>query len=181
MLADFAGLEQRLVTRGQTCDLSGAAPQSQPAVPPDQHADGDLNAAELDRRLAEHGLTPGAAVNIPLVWSGHDDVDLKLKCPGGEEVSFSHKEAASCQAMLDIDANYPADKAVDDPVENISVGTAVAGRYLVTVRRAKDQPPLGDAPFRLFVRQDGTAPRTFEATIVSGSAPRMTELKITVP
>ena len=72
VLADIAALAQRQASKGQGCDLQGAAPhaplqavppQSPAATPPPeslpgQKAEAGLDAAELDRRLAEHGLIP---------------------------------------------------------------------------------------------------------------------------
>ncbi len=194
MLADITGLEQRLTAKGQACDVQGASPgplpQSRPAATPDtardkktegQTQDSTMNDAELDRRLAEHKVTAGAAITISLVWLGRDDLDLKLKCPDGNEVDFRHKPVPSCPAILDVDANFPIASEVDNPVENISVAAVVPGRYVVTVRRASDQPPHGDTAFRLFVRQKGMEPQTFDGRLLANGLAWTTDLEITPP
>ena len=83
--------------------------------------------------------------------------------------------------MLDIDANFPMANSVEDPVENISVGKASAGRCLLTVRRATDQPPRGDTTFRLFIRQKGASPRTFEGRLITGADPWTSTQEIAAP
>lgn len=182
LLADIAGLEQRVADQGLACSLAEVRPRLTPPVPvPDPQKAGALDNAELDRRLANHGLTPGAALMISLVWSGRDDLDLKLQCPGGAEVDFRNKSVSTCNAQLDVDANFPVAAAVDDPVENISVSRLSAGRYVVSVQRATDRPPSGPTTFRVFVQQEGAEPRTMDGRLPAPGDIWTQDLEIAAP
>ena len=188
LLAQIAALNRRLSTQDQSCNLDSTAPVQKAEVAPapisppaNQQAQGGANQAELDRRLSQKGLPPGADLLISLLWNSKTDLDLMLTCPDGEKVDFRQSQLAHCAAVLDVDANYPAVKAVSDPVENISVTGSQAGHYSVTVRKVNDQDPAGGTGFRLFIRQNGGAQQSFDGNLAKTGDIWTHDLEITAP
>jgi len=66
---------------------------------------------ELERRLALAGAQKGN-MTLSLMWGGSCDLDMHVVVPGGEEISYSHKEAGG--GVLDVDHTGGADS-----IENI--------------------------------------------------------------
>lgn len=132
--------------------------------------------ADLDRRLQARGAAAGA-MTISLVWSGRDDVDLRVSCPSGQ-IADLQRRPNDCGGLLDVDANYPALIAVEDPVENIHFNTPVPGRYRVQVARLTDVPPRGDLSFGVVLRRAGTPEQRREGTFRGREKRWSTEFEI---
>ena len=73
-------------------------------------------------------------VQVTLRWDTADDLDLFVRDPFGEEVSYFEPEIAS-GGQLDVDANAGCSERMAEPVENIfwPTGGGVPGDYVVTV------------------------------------------------
>ncbi len=73
-------------------------------------------------------------VQVTLRWDTADDLDLFVRDPFGEEVSYFEPEIAS-GGQLDIDANSGCTERMAAPVENIfwPTGGGVPGDYVVKV------------------------------------------------
>lgn len=160
--AEIAQLEARLAEEERAC--LAARPRAALAPPPtktprDAPAQAPVDPQELDRRLAERGVSDlDGELTISLVWGSLDDLDLGVTCPSGEMINLRAKQLTgngSCEGRLDVDANFPGNTAVNDPVENISFSRAEPGRYVVTVRFAGDRNPKGQQAFAVFVRANG--------------------------
>jgi hypothetical protein len=90
-------------------------------------------------------------LHIRLVWSGAEDLDLSVKCPGGE-LNFTANNA--CGGNLDIDSN----KAVPGryPEENALWLSPPAGHYevRVTLYNRRGQPAR-EVPFAVALKRAG--------------------------
>ncbi|AVO37010.2 hypothetical protein [Pukyongiella litopenaei] len=142
VLADrVAGLEHELALRNRICKpvipLRGAeaappvapsAPTAPAPAPVPAPADKAEAPAGLDDRLRERGAARGA-LNFTLVWHTRDDIDLRVECPTGQEVSYLKRDV--CGGRYDLDANLRADTAIEDPVENVVFDAARPGLYKV--------------------------------------------------
>ncbi len=73
-------------------------------------------------------------VQVTLRWDTADDLDLFVRDPFGEEVSYFEPEIAS-GGQLDVDANSGCTERMAAPVENIfwPTGGGVPGNYVVKV------------------------------------------------
>jgi hypothetical protein len=73
-------------------------------------------------------------ISFKLLWTGPADLDLHVTDPHGEEISFSHRRAAS-GGTLDIDCNATPEQMCAHPIENVfwPRGTAASGRYTYLV------------------------------------------------
>ena len=72
---------------------------------------------------------PPRQLQIRLVWSGAEDLDLHVKCPGGE-LNFTANNA--CGGSLDVDSNFKAAPG-RYPEENALWLSPPAGNYEVRV------------------------------------------------
>ncbi len=112
--------------------------------------------SQLNRRLAQAGVT--SKWLIGLTWDGRftDDLDIHVTVPSGKEINFSNKKADGC--TLDFDANVSKGEA--NPCENVSV---VPGKYTVRVnnftRRTFGEP----IPFQIVCRQQGSEDVVYDA------------------
>lgn len=137
----------------------------------------DAAIADLDRRLADRGAGQGGALTISLVWSGRDDLDISLRCPGGGEIDW-RRRPNNCGGALDVDANYPTTSAVDDPVENVTFPALIPGRYSIRVRRPADRAPAGPQSFAVVVRQTGKPDQRFEGQMSQTTPQWVQEIEI---
>jgi hypothetical protein len=145
---------------------------------PEPQAPVEAEIADLDRRLADRGAGQGGALTVSLVWAGRDDLDIALRCPSGAEIDW-RRRPNDCGGALDVDANYPTAKAVDDPVENVTFPSVTPGRYGIKVWRPTDRAPAGPQSFAVVVRQNGKADQRFEGQL-SETTPRwVQEIEIT--
>lgn len=73
-------------------------------------------------------------VQVTLRWDTADDLDLFVRDPFGEEVSYFQPEIAS-GGQLDVDANAGCSERMAEPVENIfwPTGGGVPGNYVIKV------------------------------------------------
>jgi hypothetical protein len=118
---------------------------------------------EFRNRQTENQIKSDAKVNISLAWNNRADLDLIVKQPDGNVVSFKPCEAATC-GILDVDANlcdprYPCNNLSDKPLENISWRDQMAvGTYKIYVRLYSTNGPrnqLKPIPFTIQITKDG--------------------------
>jgi uncharacterized protein YegL len=91
---------------------------------------------EYKRRLDRAGAKSGD-VRVSLFWHNHNDLDLRVTCPSGEEIYFGHRDSA-CGGKLDVDMNVTPD--TDEPCENVfwPTGAAPPGVFKVEVVHFKN-------------------------------------------
>ncbi|MGO9025504.1 MAG: hypothetical protein ACLQIQ_14600 [Beijerinckiaceae bacterium] len=109
-----------------------------------------LDAKEADQRRADGRGTHGK-LDITLIWSGREDLDLHVYCPDGQ-IFFSHRSA--CGGTLEIDSNATLQEAKDAPVEHVTwQSEPPAGEYRVeVVLFDRFNLPARDIPFTVVVR-----------------------------
>lgn len=103
----------------------------------------ELSSDILDDQLNNAGAKDGV-ITISMLWSTTDDMDIHVRTPSGEEVSYSNPFAAGGE--LDVDMQV-AEPFVAHPVENIYFTDPEHGTYEVwidnfTNRTAKDTKVL---------------------------------------
>lgn len=78
-------------------------------------------------------------VQVTLRWESTDDLDLSVKDPSGEVVSFFNPEIAS-GGQFDVDANSGCQVQSGTPLESIfwPAGTGILGNYMVVVTLFND-------------------------------------------
>jgi hypothetical protein len=89
---------------------------------------------ELTERLKREGARSGD-VQVSLMWSNRNDLDLHVVDPAGEEISFKSKRSRS-GGWLDVDMNAnPRRGLSSQPVENVfwPAGGAPLGSYRIFV------------------------------------------------
>lgn len=140
---ELAILRQQLVDRQSACPPP-AAPEPPPAPPASPPAKQDT----FEQRVNRRGIT-----QVTLIWDTVDDIDLSIRCPGGEEISFSQK--SNCGGELDIDKNSGGGYAVTTPVENITFpnGLIKNGKYQIFVRLFNKRSSQKSIPFRVRIRE----------------------------
>ena len=117
---------------------------------------------EFKNRQSENQINTAAKVNISLAWNDKSDLDLIVKQPDGNIVSFKPCEASTCGA-LDVDANLCDPKSTctnltDRPLENISWrGKMEPGIYQVFIRLYSINRPtnqIKSLPYTIQITQD---------------------------
>jgi uncharacterized protein YbjQ (UPF0145 family) len=118
--------------------------------------------AEFANRLKREGGATGD-LRISLIWYNHNDLDLHVIPPSGEELSFSHKRS-KCGGHLDIDMNAGGGTS-DQPIENVywAHGGAPAGHYKIQVMQYSTRAS-GHADYRIEL-VTGNQVRHFKGTI----------------
>jgi len=127
-----------------------------PAVPPPapgkrtERSEKRLDAKVADERRAEARGTHGK-LDITLIWSGREDLDLHVYCPDGQ-IFFSHR--AACGGTLEIDSNAKLAEAKDAPLEHVTwQNEPPAGDYRVeVVLFDRFDLPERNIPFTVVVR-----------------------------
>ncbi len=118
---------------------------------------------EFKNRQSQNQINTAAKVNISLAWNDKSDLDLIVKQPDGNIVSFKPCEASTCGA-LDVDANLCDPKSTctnltDRPLENISWrGKMEPGIYQVFIRLYSINRPtnqIKSLPYTIQITQDG--------------------------
>lgn len=73
-------------------------------------------------------------VQVTLRWEGAADLDLSVRSPAGDEVSFINNDEAS-GGKLDVDANSGCFSQMNSPVENVfwPAGEGIPGTYTASV------------------------------------------------
>jgi hypothetical protein len=109
-----------------------------------------LDAREADQRRTE-GRGSHGKLDITLIWSGREDLDLHVYCPDGQ-IFFGHRSA--CGGTLEIDSNATLKEAKDQPVEHVSwQNEPPAGEYRVeVVLFDRFDLPTREIPFTVVVR-----------------------------
>lgn len=93
----------------------------------DQNSGSDTVADRLAAENADMG-----DLNFTMIWDDRSDLDLKVTCPKGEEISYQTKTKDINQCgTLDVDANFK--KVRTDPVEHIVINRPSNGSYMVEV------------------------------------------------
>ena len=161
--AEIAALERALAGASAACQSAVPLPLPAPApVPPAVPAEAPVDppANDIARRVEDRGGAAGA-LSFSLAWNALDDLDLVVTCPTGATINYIQRSA--CGGTLDIDANYPPQRATRDPVENVVFETAQPGTYIVRVRLYATTG--GARPFSLLVREAGRPDRRIEGTV----------------
>lgn len=104
-------------------------------------------------------------VQITLRWNTHDDLDLHVTDPAGEEINFSSRTSSS-GGELDVDANAGCPGS-SSGVENIfwPPGGAPRGQYVVAVNFFGSCNGSGSVSFTVEVRVDGSLRETITGSI----------------
>lgn len=154
---------------------SVSAPAINPTSPPTPNRSrfvvDDLR--ELDSRLDRESAKTGD-VQVSLMWSNRNDVDLHVMTPSGEFINFAHRRS-ECRGELDVDMN--AERHSDKPVENIfwPTGQAPHGIYKVYVNLYAVKGGAVPTPFQVYVKRVGQPVERFRSEIRPGSAMLVTE------
>ena len=144
-----------LDTKIQSCLVS------ENSLAPDNQA--PVTNEEFRNRQSQSQIRSDAKVNISLAWNNRADLDLIVKQPDGNVVSFKPCEASTC-GVLDVDANlcdprYPCNNLSDKPLENISWRDQMAvGTYKIYVRLYSTNGPrnqLKPISFTIQITKDG--------------------------
>ena len=175
ILAERADLEQRI--KEAQLNLSHQINDCPPPPPPNQSLDEETRRRN-EREHATHGK-----LEISLRWDGLEDLDLHVKCPGGE-LSFNSPKTNDdhhefCGGILDVDMNSL--KVSPTPVEHAFWASPPDGAYEVYVEfwSLKDQPPRS-IPFTVVVQREGQPTRTFTGTL-TGVKEESSVYKFTIP
>ncbi len=128
---------------------------------------------ELDSRLDRESAKTGD-VQVSLMWSNRNDVDLHVMTPSGEFINFAHRQS-ECRGTLDVDMN--SERHSDKPVENIfwPTGQAPHGTYKVYVNLYAVQRGAVPTPFQVYVKKVGQPVEPFRGEIKPGPAILVTE------
>lgn len=91
-------------------------------------------------------------VAFRLLWQGTSDLDLKVRDPHGDYITFGQREAGS-GGLLDVDCNGGTELLCAQPIENVfwPEGTAPRGTYRVWVRAHAVVPEEAPLPCELLV------------------------------
>lgn len=138
-----------------------------PSKPLEDRQD-DIDAEIRQRLLKAGGRFENCSVRASLIWNTHDDLDLHVVTPNGEEIFYGSKHSR-CGGELDVDRNahHPFTR---EPVENIrwAKGTAPVGTYQVIVRNyAHHESVPKDINFKVELEIDGKV-ESFEGVIPKG-------------
>lgn len=95
-----------------------------------------LNDELMDEALGAKGAHTGV-ITVSLLWESADDLDLRVRTPGGDEVSFAAPNAGG--GILDVEANRYVDQLSAVAVENIYFPAPREGEYLVSVENFLDR------------------------------------------
>lgn len=164
-------LQAQIAGRRANCEGSlattdpGRGPVAQPAIPN----------ASINERTQRERAGQGE-VQVTLAWNGDVDLDLLIRCPGGEVIS--HQQRAACGGQLDVDMNCHgmSCRRTHDPVENIfwRTGIAPSGAYSIFVSNYDNGPPA-DFLVRVLVR--GTE-KTFRGSAMQREPAKIGEFHV---
>lgn len=153
-------------SESETGDEGSSAARPAPAPVPDAPSSrlvaSDL--AELNRRLQREGAQAGD-VQISLMWSNVNDLDLHVITPSGEKIKFSHKRSR-CGGELDVDMN--AGNPTTEPVENVywPLNGGPRGEFKVFVNHYANRGAANPSPFMIVVTVDGRT-RTYRGSVAT--------------
>ena len=129
--------EKELLFLKNKCNRTAHTLQSAPL---DSETNNTIVPEDVGDRLRSEQATIGD-LNFSLVWDGLPDLDLNVRCPGGEEISYS-KKITSC-GQLDVDANAGQQK-MPNPIEHILINEPQVGLYKVQVSLYNNKNVIGD-------------------------------------
>ena len=131
---------------------------------------GGAGLGEFNERLDREGAKSGD-VQVSLLWNNFNDLDLHVRCPSGEEISYQ-KRHSRCGGELDVDMNAGG-RASAKPVENVywPEGGAPEGKFIVMVNHYADHGGRGPTKFTVAVTVGGRTKR-FSGTIRLGQPKR---------
>jgi hypothetical protein len=136
---------------------------TRPASPPDvlRRTPAAPDETIVRRRVAGGGVA--GPMNISLTWNTRDDLDLYVRCPGGQ-INYVQRQA--CGGSLQIDVNAGGD-TTDQPVEDVVWSTAPPpGEYEITVHlyspRASQDAPV---PFTIQITREGQPTQAFDGFV----------------
>ena len=129
--------EKELLFLKNKCNRTAHTLQS---VPLDSETNNTIVPEGVGDRLRSEQATIGD-LNFSLVWNGLADLDLNVRCPDGERISYSEK-INSC-GQLDVDANAGLQK-MPNPIEHILINEPQVGSYKVQVSLYNNKNVTGD-------------------------------------
>jgi hypothetical protein len=129
--------EKELLFLKNKCNRTAHTLQSAPL---DSETNNTIVPEDVGDRLRSEQATIGD-LNFSLVWNGLADLDLNVRCPGGEEISYS-KKINSC-GQLDVDANAGQQK-MPNPIEHILINEPQVGLHKVQVSLYNNKNVIGD-------------------------------------
>lgn len=138
---EIALLERRIAEADRACQPIPAAVPVPPPAPEE---------TDIDRRLDRAGAQRGELA-FSLAWDGTADLDLHVRCPSGEVISYRNR--AACGGTLDVDAN--AQRVTSEPVENVFFDGPGPGAYQLVVNLYRPAQLFEAVPFRLQLRSGG--------------------------
>jgi hypothetical protein len=116
----------------------------------------------IDQRLDREDAKTGR-LQISLVWNGKEDLDLHVKCPGGE-LSYGSPHKEFCGGKLDVDMNSERDNV--DAVENAFWASPPSGHYeIYVVMFGRKGEPRRSVPFQVRVKRAGQPDQTFNGSV----------------
>lgn len=169
IISERADLERKIkeAELNLSRQVENCPPPPPPSPPPSERQTQDMR-----QRLARERAGKGK-LQISLKWDGLEDLDLHVKCPGGQLDWHSPSTRAGhefCGGILDVDMNSGPDGSAS-PVENSVWPSPPAGDYEVSVnffdRRGQRSRTI---PFQVLVQREGQADK-----IISGSVSRTDE------
>jgi hypothetical protein len=147
--------------------------QVEPPPPPPPPPPGPSIDQRLDRENAKTGQ-----LQISLVWNGKEDLDLHVKCPGGE-LSFASAKKEACGGKLDVDMNNERDNV--DAVENAFWPRPPNGNYeIYVVMYSRKGEPRRSVPFTVRVKRAGQPDQSFNKS-VSTDGEKVTVYSFSIP
>lgn len=179
ILSERADLERKI--KEAELNLSRQVENCPPPAPPPPPPPSERQTQEMRQRLARERAGNGK-LQISLKWDGLEDLDLHVKCPGGE-LNWQSPETSSghqfCNGTLDVDMNFMRNSA--SPVESSYWPSPPAGNYEIYVNFAgrKDQAQR-KIPFQILVRREGRPDKTFDSS-VSQEGESVTVYSFTIP
>jgi hypothetical protein len=134
----------------------------------DQGDAGDIQTAFVER-LARYQAKTGD-IQISLMWSNYNDIDLHVVCPSGEHIYFGRRKSR-CGGELDVDMNVRPRES-RHPVENVywPAGSAPPGEYVVVVDHYRNHRQTDPTAFDVRIEVDGQS-KYFHNRITFGNKP----------
>ena len=134
-------------------------PPPPPAPPPPQPQPEPPPGPSIEKKLETFRAQTGE-LQISLSWHGLEDIDLHVKCPGGE---LYHADKSACGGTLDIDMNNGVTNV--DAVENMVWANPPSGSYEVIVEfYARKGEPERTIPFEVRVKR-GDSVQKFNGSV----------------
>jgi hypothetical protein len=170
LLDERAELEDKV--RKAELDLARLQGECTPAQVPQREARGDpppppgprQPGPSLDQRLDREKAKTGQ-LQISLAWNGNEDLDLHVKCPGGE-LSFNSPGKQFCGGTLDVDMN--SERSSVDAVENSFWPNPPSGNYeVIAVMWSRKGSPGRTVPFTVRVRREGQPDQNFNMSVTN--------------